>query len=235
MRSTAVAALLLLIGAMPASAQWSSYTCELYFAESEQAPPEARELLERAPNAAVKVCSDWRVPDTRSFEFVSAPLRGALGVCQITDRQIFKEDGGWTHDPPPDRPYLGDRGISMMVSEGECPRQSDPRYTITNNVSEGVFAAAVKFWKELSSGAGQDALFAAVTPIVRLNSTFREFESAVRRGATFKLVGVSLSAATPHHTGHYHFDLEGSPKIFSLVFDMSDAGLVVLGIGEFVY
>ena len=226
---------LLVAGAVPARADISRFSCSLYFADSEVAPPEARELLEPDSHTALRTCSNQGDPESRTVARVSAPLRHPLGVCQIIEHQLFKDKGTWTYHPPPGKSHLGGLAVSMMVSEGDCPRQDDPRYIGTDDVSAGVFLAAVRFWKELSSRDGQDALFAGVYPVVRSGSMFQDFESEIRRGAEFELVSVSFVPADERTPAFYRMDMEGTLTNWALLVDVADDGLVVVGIGTIDY
>ncbi|MFN4764684.1 hypothetical protein ACKGJN_16265, partial [Gillisia sp. Q332] len=236
MRGFIILAFLLVAATTPVQAEIvAGYSCGYYFPDSETAPPEVRELLEKVSPGAIKSCSVWGDPETRTYDFVSVPLHHPFGVCQVTMRRLFHEDGNWTHTPPADKPYLGDRSVSMMVAEGDCPRQDDPRYVITNDISPGVFLAAVRVWERLSSASGPDALADVTFPSARAGQIFRDFESEFGLWKSFKLVGVSLSSAAAHSPAYYHLDLEGSPTNWTLLFDFMDEEPVVVGIGTFVY
>src|SRR3546814_15374229 len=52
----------------------------------------------------------------------------------VIERHLFNEGGTWTYAPPADKSYLGERSVRMMLAEGDCPRQNDPRYVATNDV-----------------------------------------------------------------------------------------------------
>lgn len=235
MRWILVAALLLVAGTTPALADISRYACELYFADSELVPPEAPEWVRPDSHAALKVCSNPFVEDSTTFAHVFAPLRHPFGVCQMIERQLFKDGETWTYTPPQGESDLGGRLVSMMISEGDCPRQDDSRYIGTNDVSPGVFLASVRFWKELSSRDGHDALIAAVYPAVRSGPMFQDFEREIRRGAEFELVGVSFVPADESTPAFYKMDLEGTRTNWALLVDVMDDGLVVVGIGTIEY
>ncbi|HEY9548660.1 MAG TPA: hypothetical protein VIR45_04090 [Kiloniellaceae bacterium] len=229
-----VAALLLAASTTPARADISRYACELYFADTEVAPPEAREILKPDSRTALKMCSAWSDEGSRTFARVFAPLRHPFDVCQIVERQLFKDKGTWTYTPLAGEPYSGDPRVSMMISEGNCPRQDDPRYIITSDITAGIFVTAVQFWRKLSSRDGHDALFADVYPVVRSSSMFQIFESEIRSGAELKPVRVALSTSTQAPT-HYSLELEGSLTNWALLFDVTGDGLVIVGIGTIEY
>src|SRR3546814_13820152 len=94
-----VAALLLAASTTPARADISRYTCELYFADTEVSPPEAREILKPDSRTALKVCSAWDDEGSRTFARVFASLRHPFDVCQIVERQLLKDKGTWTYTP----------------------------------------------------------------------------------------------------------------------------------------
>jgi len=223
------------LSAATARADISHYACERYVAGSEATPPDVQELLEPASTAAIKVCSRWGDPETRYFQLVSAPLSHPFGVCQVTAHRLFNEEGEWTHTPAPSKPYLDKRSVSLMVAEGDCPRQDDPRYVVTNDISPGVFLPAVRLWQRLSSASGPDALAEVTFPAARAGTIFRELESEFRLWKSFKLVGVRLSLADAHSPAYYHLDLEGSPTNWTLLLDFMHQELVIVGIGTFVY
>lgn len=235
MRWIFVAVLLLAASVAPARADISRHTCAHYFGDSENAPPEAQELLRQDSRAALQACSVAGDPDTSYFMLVSAPLHHPFGICQITARRVFKEEGGWTHTPPPGKPYLDHRSVSMMVAEEDCPRQDDPRYVVTNDVSPGVFLAAVRFWEKLSSASNPEILAQVTFPAARASTIFRDFENEFSLWRSFRLVSVSFSSADAHSLAYYHLDLEGTPTNWTLLFDIVDEGLVVVGIGTVVY
>jgi hypothetical protein len=227
---------ILLLAAAQAQAQAATgYSCEYYFADSEPELSEVRELLETVSPGAIKLCANWGDPKTRSFFFVSVPLHHPFGVCQVTKRQLFNEDGKWTHTPPPDKPYLGSRSVSMLLAEGDCPRQDDPRYIATNDVSPGVFLAAVRLWEKLSSAGGPDILDETTFPGAGTGEMFREFESQFGLWKSFKLVSVSFRQADAHSPAYFTMTLNGAPTNWLLVFDVVDDGLAIVGIGTVEY
>jgi len=193
------------------------------------------QLLKPGSNAALRVCSAIDDPDDRYFDYVSAPLRGDFGVCQVVEQRLYKREDGWFSSPASGQTYYGGPTVYMMLAEGDCPRQDDKRYLVTNEVSEGIFAALVGFWKELSSANEQDVLFAKIDPVLRSDTDFQDFENAIRQGAKFKLVNIMLDSAYAHRPRHYALMLEGTPKNRMLHVDVTGKGVGVLGISTFVY
>lgn len=226
-------AALLMASATPTMAtSISHHTCELYFGDEGDLPQEVREVLNMASRSAVRVCS---VPGQQSetmFQLVSAPVRGAFGVCKITERRVFKDEGSWTYTPPAEKSYLGGRRVSMMVSDDLCPRQGDQRYVPANDITEGTFLALVRFWEHGASRRDHNAPFVSVYPAVRSGPMFQEFERVIRNGAKLDLAAVGFYRSSADGMAYYELELGRPFPSWSLIVDFVDDELTVLGIGK---
>lgn len=218
----------------------SPYSCQEYFGNESDVPPEARNILALVPGSAARVCSVPGEPGSEAYWLISPAIRGAFGVCQFTERLVFKDGKAWTYIPPVDEPYLASRRVLIMISDETCARQDDPRYILANDVSEGVFVAVVQLWDRISSGENIDALLGNMPPEVRFSAEFRSFESAVKNGAAGRSA-ISLSRISRYDpapetvTAHYALDVDGSSASWLLIVDFASDGLQILGIGTIEY
>jgi hypothetical protein len=239
MRRLLLIALLLAAPAV-ALADVSPYSCKVYFGSESDVPSEAGAVLALVPGGAVKMCSIPGKQVSETYAVISAAIRGVSGVCQFTQRRVFKDGQTWTYAPPAGEAYLASRAVFMMASDKTCAGQNDPRYIAANDVSEGVFGAAVRLWERISSSGNLDTLLGNVPADVRSSGEFRSFESAIKNGLTnrsvIKLARVSRYDPDPEKTlAHYALDVRGSPNSWILVVDFTGEELRLLGVNELQY
>lgn len=189
----------------------------------------------QAPNTAVKACvrfGDWE--NTR-FQLILPPIRGDLGACQHVTRPIFNENGTWTHEPPSGLSYVPSRRVFMMTSDGECPPHNDSRYILTNQITEGAFIAATRFWEQVLSGENLEMLLGSESLEIRTTTAFRSFEDTLKSNlqgpSSLKLVSVSRVPSDPvRTTAHYALLVDGPRGAWSLVVDFDDGRLRLLNV-----
>lgn len=228
MRWIGVAALLLLAGAMPAPAQTSDPYCRFYFGEEAYTPPDILEMLSRVDGSAVRMC-----PVSADYLLLSQPSRGPFHVCQVTQWRLVKEQGSLEFMQSESSGSEG-RSLLMMISEGDCPRQDDLRYMPTEDVTAGVFVAAVHFWEELSSSEdGLDDLLASFRGRDISKDFARDLEDFERdfRKGEVRLSAVRLGGNDKRTAPYFALDLGRSGTFWSLLVDFEDDELEVLGLG----
>lgn len=231
-----LAAMLLIASPAASLADVSPYSCRVYFGAESDTPPEAKALLALVLGGAVKVCSIPGTQGSEVYSVIAPAVRGVIGVCQFTQRRVFKDGQLWTYTPPTDEPYLASQAVFMMVSDGACARQDDPRYIAASDVSEGVVVAALRLWERISLGGSLDALLGNMPSDIRSSDEFRSFESAIRGRSAIKLSRVSRFDPAPEKApAHYALDVHGSPNSWVLVVDFIGDELRLLGVSALQY
>lgn len=222
-------------------ADMSPYACRIYFAGERDVPSEVGAVLSLVPGGAVRQCSISGRSGSETYAVLSPVVRGAFGVCQVTEQRVFRDGQKWTYVPPVDEPYLAGRKVFMMLSDGPCARQDDPRYIVASGVSEGVFVAAVRFWEDILTNGNLDELVGDDTAYLRFSDTFRRFERAMQnrragQAAAIRLSRVGLDDPAPERTtAHYAMELNGSPDSWSLIVDFKGGRLRLLDVGQVEY
>ena len=228
MRCLILATLLLAAFATPASARLSGYHCQVYFGDDDHAPSEVVEVLNRVEGSAIRKCSH-----ATFYELISPPSWNRLGVCQVTQWRLIKEAGSLEYMPSDSTP-AGFPRLFMMASDGDCPQQDDPRYLPTEDVTAGVFSAAVRFWEEVSSGdngiGNLLATFRGGEISERFARDLEDFERDFRNGEV-QLSAVRLGHANKRIAPYFELELGRSGTFWSLLVDFEDGELVVLGLG----
>lgn len=228
MRYLFLAVLLLAVSAIPAAARLSGGGCQIYFGDDDSTPPEILEALNRGQGIAIRKCSD-----SKGYDLIFPPSRHLLGVCQAARRVLVKQAESlelmrWEGKEP------GFPDLLMMVADGDCPRQDDPRYLVTENVTVGTFKAAVWLWEKASSDEKSfGALLAELhknDDVVRFCGGLEKFESDFRRGK-LKLTSVRFQDDANHTSPYIRLDLGNDYFFWTLLADFKDDQLVVVRLG----
>ena len=228
MRCLFLAVLLLTVSVTPAAARLSGHDCQIYFGDDDYTPPEVLEVLVRGQGNAVRKCSY-----SNGYDLIFRPSWHPLGVCQAAKRVLVKEAGSlelmrWEGSEP------GFPRLLMMIADEECPRQDDPRYLVTENVTAGTFKAAVRFWEKLSSNEEGHRILLAALREVHDSKSFcgglERFESDLRN-AKLKLTAVRLHDNYERDAPHLSLELGCCDFFWSLLVDFKDDQLTVFGLG----
>jgi hypothetical protein len=228
MRCLFLALLLLTVSATPAAARLSGYDCQIYFGDDEYTPPEVLEVLVQGQGNAVRKCSY-----SSGYDLIFRPSWHSVGVCQALKRVLVKEKDSlelmrWEGSEP------GFPSVLMMIADEQCPRQDDPRYLVTENVTAGTFKAVVRFWEKVSSSEeGHRILLTALREVHKSKGFcggLERFESDLRN-ARLKLTAVRLLDNYGRGGPHLSLDLGCCDLFWSLLVDFKDDQLAVLGTG----
>ncbi len=213
-------------------------TCNIYHEHDNDAPPEIRELFVQNPNIPVWACVPPGGWANATYRLILPPARGDLGVCQYVASPIFRENGAWTHRPPSPRFERQRDTVYMMASEEECPSYTDPRYIITNDITEGVFMAAIRLWERISSGASLD--ISSASSEVQSTPEFKRLMAALetdrQRQHSWKPASISRFAPDPIRKPiHYSIQVNVSKEGWLLTVDFIDGDLRLLGVHNIIY
>jgi hypothetical protein len=213
-------------------------TCDIYHEHDSNAPPEIRELFVERPSIPVEVCvpaGNWA---NATYRLILPPVRGNLGVCHYVASPVFRENGAWTHRPPSPRFERQRDTVYMMASEEECPSYTDPQYIITNDITEGVFMAAIRLWERMSSGGAVDASIAssAVQSTPEFKRLMAALETERQTQHSWKPDIISRFAPDPTRKPiHYSIQVTVSKEGWLLTVDFIDGDLRILGVHNILY
>lgn len=216
----------------------SSEICYVYRENDSDVPPEIREIFAQNPNILVRACArpgDWA---SARYRLILPPARGDLGVCHYVTSPIFRENGAWTHNPSSVPLHAQRDTVLMMASEGECPSYTDPRYIVTNDITEGVFMAAIRLWERISSGASLDISIAssAVQSTPEFKRLMAALETDRQRQHSWKPASISRFAPDPIRKPiHYSILVNVSKEGWRLTVDFIDGDLRLLGVHNIIY
>ena len=224
----------------------SPYSCRIDPISSTDITFHGTDTHSITPGSALEVCEISSTPEKTTYAIISPVTRGKHGVCQFTRRQIFNEDGKWTHEPPGGKSYLAAQSIFMSVPDGECPSRDYYHYTATNNVTGDVFLAAERLWAQISAARKFDDLLNRISPESRSSDSFQRFRDAMtsphKSSLIFELVGVSrldsnlasdlgLRSTAPYYT----LSIRGAENAWSVIVDFDEGRMHILGVGEIEY
>jgi GNAT superfamily N-acetyltransferase len=218
----------------------SHATCRVYTEHDNDIPPEVRSLFEQRPGTIAEACAlfgDW---ENARFQVVLPPIRGDLGACQLVFRPIFNENGTWTYESPSGQPFGSGASIFMMAYTGECPPHNDPRYILTNEVTEGTFIAATRFWEQISSGENRGMLRGVSPAEIISTEKFQKFEDDLKYNlqvpASLKLLSVSRVPSDPvKEMAHYELLIDGHRGAWAIVVDFDGGRLRLLNVHSVLF
>ena len=230
----------LIFAPLESLADVSHETCRVYNEDDIDLPPDIKDLLLQAPNTAVKECAhlwDW---ENARYRLILPPIRGDLGACQFVTRPVFKKNGIWTREQPSGLPHVLSHRVYMMPTDGACPPHSDPRYIITNQITEGAFIAATELWEQILSGSNLDVLLSKGRPEIRSKTEFRDFEGALKTNlldpSSFDLLSVSRVPSDPvRTTAHYELLIDGPGDYWALIVDFEHGEMRLLDIHSVLF
>ncbi|MGF1630884.1 MAG: hypothetical protein ACFCUT_15530 [Kiloniellaceae bacterium] len=218
----------------------SHATCRVYTEHDNDIPPEVRSLFEQCPGTIAEACvlfGDW---ENARFQVVLPPIRGDLGACQVVFRPIFNENGTWTYESPKGLPFRSGASVFMIASTGECPPPNDPRYVLTNEVTEGTFIAATRFWDQISSGENRGMLRDVSPAEIVSTEKFQKFENDLKYNlqvpASLKLLSVSRVPSDPvGEMAHYELLVDGHRGAWAVVVDFDGGRLRLLNVHSVLF
>ncbi|WP_193369047.1 hypothetical protein [Pelagibius marinus] len=222
----------------PAQAGVSGELCHVYNEHDSDVPPEIREIFAQNPNIPVRACAlpgDWA---NATYRLILPPFRGDLGVCQYVTSPVVRENGAWTYRPSSDRLTVQRDTVRMMASEEECPSYTDRRYVVTNDISEGLFMAAMRFWERMSSGDTVDASIASseVQSTPGFKTLMAALETDRQKQHSWKPASISRFAPDPiREPIHYSIQVNVSKQGWLLIVDFIDGDLRLLEVHSIIY